>query len=541
MVGRARGRAARVRRSCSPTTSATSTPTRSRASARSRCASAPPGRARCTSRASPARFVAVVAVRRSGTVGAARARSPRRSRSRRCGSCGPAPIRRRSSPRSSARSRFQLVLAALLAVGLLARLAVLASRTRRSKPPSTAGLLERQRVPAVEPHVRDVAPHALEHARARSRSYFSSALPVTSATGIVQLARGDPTSVPSRPLPSTRRHAARILGRERAPFGEPRRVGGHRSRTSAARATSRGTRRRRRARRARRAARRPRRARRAPSGRRCPATRSRARAPRTSVGPVEREPQAQAAAHRVADVDARAALARRSPRRSPRTSRAAARRARAPRTLAHDLGARRAHERRRLREAGNEHDRGHAAILARRGAMSERDATTSFAATLVDEWARVGRRPTRSSRPDRGRRRSRSRSRATSGSTCTSCSTSVRPRSARSASASRRVGPRCVLCTSGTAAANFHPAVVEARARAGSAARVHRRPAARAARHPARVRRSTRPTSTATRSAGSAIPGPPDRRRRTRGASGATLACRAVARRARPARRARCT
>ena len=40
--------------------------------------------------------------------------------------------------------------------------------------------------------------------------------------------------------------------------------------------------------------------------------------------------------------------------------------------------------------------------------------------------------------------------------------------------------PAVVLCTSGTAAANFHPAVLEAHALAGAARRVHRRPAARA-------------------------------------------------------------
>ena len=43
--------------------------------------------------------------------------------------------------------------------------------------------------------------------------------------------------------------------------------------------------------------------------------------------------------------------------------------------------------------------------------------------------------------------------------------------------------PGRVLCTSGSAAANFHPAVVEADEAVGAADRAHRRPAARAARH----------------------------------------------------------
>ena len=62
----------------------------------------------------------------------------------------------------------------------------------------------------------------------------------------------------------------------------------------------------------------------------------------------------------------------------------------------------------------------------------------------------------------RGRRRSRSRSPATTASACTCTSTSGRRRSSRSASRGRPDARRSLLCTSGTAAANFHPAVLEA-------------------------------------------------------------------------------
>ena len=70
--------------------------------------------------------------------------------------------------------------------------------------------------------------------------------------------------------------------------------------------------------------------------------------------------------------------------------------------------------------------------------------------------------PTRASRRARGRRRSRSRWPATSASGCTCTSTSGRRRSSRSGWRRRPVCPRSLLCTSGTAAANFHPAVLEA-------------------------------------------------------------------------------
>ena len=50
--------------------------------------------------------------------------------------------------------------------------------------------------------------------------------------------------------------------------------------------------------------------------------------------------------------------------------------------------------------------------------------------------------------------------------------------------------PAIALCTSGSAAANLHPAVAEADEAGGPADRPHRRPAARAARDRRRRRRS---------------------------------------------------
>ena len=60
-----------------------------------------------------------------------------------------------------------------------------------------------------------------------------------------------------------------------------------------------------------------------------------------------------------------------------------------------------------------------------------------------------------------GAARARARA-ATTASVCTCTSTSARRRSSRSASRARPVARRSLLCTSGTAAANFHPAVLEA-------------------------------------------------------------------------------
>ena len=90
--------------------------------------------------------------------------------------------------------------------------------------------------------------------------------------------------------------------------------------------------------------------------------------------------------------------------------------------------------------------------------------------------------PTRAWRPDRGRRRWPSPSPTTLGSACTSfldersaafCALGIGRASGR---------PAVVLCTSGTAAVNFHPAVVEAHHGRVPLHRGDGRPAARAAR-----------------------------------------------------------
>ena len=185
------------------------------------------------------------------------------------------------------------------------------------------------------------------------------------------------------------------LRREPAAVGDARRVGRERSRTSAARASARGTRRRRRARRCRRAARRPRRARRARPASAMPGDALTSTSAAHEVGPVEREPQAQPAAHRVADVDPAAARvadrAARSPRRSPAagtsSARTVARLARRPRPRPTTSVA-------VCVKPGTSTTRGRGTRAfwpAATGAtMTERDATTAFAAALVDEWARAG-------------------------------------------------------------------------------------------------------------------------------------------------------
>ena len=106
--------------------------------------------------------------------------------------------------------RFQLVLAVLLAVGLwLELVAVLRARTSAMKPPSAVGLLERQRVAAVELARASTSPRACVRASRRAISvYFASRVPVTSSTGIVQL--GQSSHIGSiAPVPSSRRQCAR--------------------------------------------------------------------------------------------------------------------------------------------------------------------------------------------------------------------------------------------------------------------------------------------------------------------------------------------
>ena len=99
--------------------------------------------------------------------------------------------------------------------------------------------------------------------------------------------------------------------------------------------------------------------------------------------------------------------------------------------------------------------------------------------------------------------------------------------------------PAVVLTTSGTAAVELHPAVVEADLAGVPLLVVHGRPAARAARRRRARRPSTRPTSSARPCAGSHDPGRARRRRlRPRGAS---LAARALRRGDRARAPVRCT
>ena len=159
--------------------------------------------------------------------------------------------------------------------------------------------------------------------------------------------------------------------------------------------------------------------------------------------------------------------------------------------------------------------------------MTGRDATTAFAATLVDEWARAGRdRRGRRARIAFGAARARARSRRPARA-CTWCSTSARPRSARWGSGSRAAGrPWCCAPRAPRPRTSIRRwSRRRTRASRCSCAPPTGRPSCAT---PARARRSTRRISTATRCAGSAIPA----RRPTSPGAGATwraLASRAVA------------
>ena len=203
------------------------------------------------------------------------------------------------------------------------------------KPPSTAGCSSGSACPPSSRTCTTPACMRSSIATRDRRSYFASGVPVTSSDRH-RAARGRP--VPHRFHHARAEHAQaarRGTAAVRPPaVGEARRVGGHASRTSVARASARGTRRRRRARPARRAPRRTR--------SRCARvgvvgdarrSRSRARAPRTRSGRSSASRRHEPAAHRVAGVDPRAALRRRSrARSSANVARRRARRARARRT-----------------------------------------------------------------------------------------------------------------------------------------------------------------------------------------------------------------
>ena len=111
--------------------------------------------------------------------------------------------------------------------------------------------------------------------------------------------------------------------------------------------------------------------------------------------------------------------------------------------------------------------------------------STAFGPVLADELARCGLREVVVAPGLQVGRRSRWHSTSSTrrdGCGCTSASTSAPRRSPRSAGQGVR-RPVAVLCTSGTAAANFHPAVIEADESADPVARAHRGPAAGTARH----------------------------------------------------------
>ena len=205
---------------------------------------------------------------------------------------------------------------------------------------------------------------------------------------------------------------------------------------------------------------------------------------RHEVGAVEREPQAQPAAHRVADVDGAAAgvadrargrgevrgLGTSTATRVARLASSAAITEPTSRGLGeagHEHDASTAHDR-TLPESGD--DRTRRDDRVRRG----RSSTSGCAAGVTDAVVAPGSRSTPLALALAARRR---------GSVCTSCSTSVRPRSARSALglATRAAGGRALHV--GDRGRELPPRGGRGAPRPGAADRVHRRPATRAARH----------------------------------------------------------
>ena len=307
----------------------------------------------------------------------------------------------------------------------VARLAVASCRRANvgDQAAEHRGLLERQRVTAVESHVHDAARAVVRASSARSPSNFASRVPVTSSDRHRQLAEPVPHRFHRARARARRRQRGEERGRERAAVGEPGRVGAARSRTAAARASARGTRRRRRC---------STRlgqllvgvdARGALAASSMPGGRAHQHERRARGRDGRARAAGQPAAHRVADVDRAPARVADRASRSRRTSSPIGHVDRdAPsHDSSHDSrSARRATTHAGLREAGDEHARPAArAVMSRTraGAMSEPLDATHL--VRDDARRRVGARrasPTRSSRPGRASRRSRSRWRATAAS-----------------------------------------------------------------------------------------------------------------------------
>src|SRR4051812_35106132 len=152
-----------------------------------------------------------------------------------------------------------------------------------------------------------------------------------------------------------------------------------------------------------------------------------------------------------------AVRAPRLPPRSPRTCRVWARRARRLRSFPRR---RRGHRSTNLPSARSP---GRARLSAREhcDAMTERDVTTSFARTLVDEWVRAG--ITHAVVSPGSRNTPLVLALARDGRLRLDVVLDERSAAFRALGAGLATGrPAIVCCTSGTAAANMHPAVIEA-------------------------------------------------------------------------------